>query len=231
MTLVYCFRHGETDYNRDKRLQGQCDRSILPDVRDMPLNETGLQQAHKMADIIRERGVVFDAVLSSPLRRAAQTAEIIADGVQVTHLDGLKEMFFGPDWDGMVLSTFKQQQFVPPHIFIRRDNGQQIAISDGAVLRDWHKKTDPAFDDLSHPGGETKAEVRIRATYAIEDFLQHHAVSNIGMVSHNALMRFVLGAIDPKLAEQSFGHTDMIVLSVTPGQPWQFVERLTAPFS
>ena len=60
-------RHGQTDWNRDDRLQGSS---------DIPLNDVGRAQAHEAAGVLREGG--WDAIVSSPLSRARETAEIVA---------------------------------------------------------------------------------------------------------------------------------------------------------
>lgn len=63
-------RHGETQHNREKRIQG----------RDSPLSEKGRQQARKAAEFLSEEN--FAAVYFSPFRRAAETAEIIRKTVR-----------------------------------------------------------------------------------------------------------------------------------------------------
>ena len=83
---IYLIRHGETDWNSKKLLQGQV---------DIPLNKKGEQQAKEIAK--RLTNVNFDAVFSSDLFRAKRTAEIIAlekkIAVQTTNL--LRERSFG----------------------------------------------------------------------------------------------------------------------------------------
>jgi uncharacterized phosphatase len=68
MTLLYLVRHGETDWNRQRRIQG---------ATDIPLNELGRTQAREAAGLLARRR--FDAVYSSPLQRAFDTGAIIAD--------------------------------------------------------------------------------------------------------------------------------------------------------
>ena len=83
---IYLVRHGETDWNKVGKLQGQC---------DVPLNEYGISLAEKTADGLAD--VPFDAAFSSPLCRAAETARIIL-GERNTPLyldDRLKEIGFG----------------------------------------------------------------------------------------------------------------------------------------
>ena len=65
--ILFLFRHGETDWNREGRLQGHI---------DTPLNTTGLAQAHALGESLRRHPL--DAVLSSDLSRARITAQIVA---------------------------------------------------------------------------------------------------------------------------------------------------------
>lgn len=68
---LYLVRHGETDWNREKRFQSRT---------DIPLNETGLAQARAVGRLINSRGVGFSYAFCSPLGRAVRTAEIILEG-------------------------------------------------------------------------------------------------------------------------------------------------------
>lgn len=64
-----CFvRHGETNENKARRVQGR---------KDFPLNETGIMQAHAVGNFLKQRGDEFDLIFSSPLSRAYDTACII----------------------------------------------------------------------------------------------------------------------------------------------------------
>ena len=68
MTLFGLVRHGQTDYNLRNLFQGSS---------DIPLNETGIAQAHAAFDGLE--AVDWDVVVSSPLQRAEQTARIIGE--------------------------------------------------------------------------------------------------------------------------------------------------------
>ena len=87
---LYLLRHGETDYNRRKALQGQLDK---------PLNETGRNQAREAARQLA--GVTFDRVYVSPLHRTRDTA-MLATGLredQLTIEPAIIEISFGI-WEG-----------------------------------------------------------------------------------------------------------------------------------
>ena len=84
---IYIVRHGETDWNLQKRLQGR---------EDIPMNETGVAQANAAGQALS--GIEFEYILSSPLSRARQTAEIIDRYVKcgkVVCEEGLTERCFG----------------------------------------------------------------------------------------------------------------------------------------
>ncbi|GAB2970767.1 histidine phosphatase family protein [Frigoribacterium salinisoli] len=68
MTRLWLVRHGETEWNRARRIQG---------ATDIPLNGTGRDQARRAGELLRRRPV--DAVVASPLVRAAETGAIVAE--------------------------------------------------------------------------------------------------------------------------------------------------------
>jgi broad specificity phosphatase PhoE len=100
MTKFFIFRHGQTDWNLQKRFQGRS---------DIPLNETGRRQAEELAERLKHLPV--EVILSSSLSRALDTAKIAFKGREVDILssDALMETHMG-DAEGMyktdVLQTF-----------------------------------------------------------------------------------------------------------------------------
>ena len=78
MTLLYLVRHGETDWNLARRIQGST---------DIPLNDTGRNQAAATGRLLARRN--WDAIIASPLSRAAETAAIIAKHVGLPQVETL----------------------------------------------------------------------------------------------------------------------------------------------
>jgi broad specificity phosphatase PhoE len=91
VTTIFLARHGESDWNVEKRFQGH---------RDRPLTERGREQAHALADLVGAEKI--DAVYTSPLSRARETAEIVAArvGLKVVALPELREVDTG-SWSGL----------------------------------------------------------------------------------------------------------------------------------
>lgn len=89
---IYITRHGQTEWNLERRLQGW---------RDAPLTELGERQAKALGKRLRK--INFDRVYCSPLGRTRKTAEIALDGENNTEIifdERLKEINMG-EWEGM----------------------------------------------------------------------------------------------------------------------------------
>lgn len=121
--LIYLMRHGETNWNHERRLQGQS---------DIPLNERGIELAEKTAEGLRE--VPFDAAFSSPLSRALTTAKIVAGGreIPVVTDERLKEINFGAG-EGTYFDPAKADPghpmhhfFCHPELFTPMEGGESI---------------------------------------------------------------------------------------------------------
>ena len=99
MTTLLLARHGETDWNREGRWQGWA---------DPPLNDTGRSQARRLAEELQ--AIPFDAVYSSDLRRAHETAEILAapHRVPVVADRGLREIDIG-SWSGLTRAEITER--------------------------------------------------------------------------------------------------------------------------
>jgi broad specificity phosphatase PhoE len=91
VTTIFLARHGESDWNVEERFQGHSDR---------PLTERGRKQARALADLVGAEKI--DAVYTSPLSRARETAEIVAAraGLEAVALPELREVDTG-SWSGL----------------------------------------------------------------------------------------------------------------------------------
>lgn len=99
-TTIYLVRHGETNWNKERRFQGQ---------KDVPLNEYGRIQAKKLSEKLNIGKSTIDAIYSSDLKRAYETAKIIAEkyNYNVRINTDLRERFFGV-LEGLRLEEFKK---------------------------------------------------------------------------------------------------------------------------
>jgi 2,3-bisphosphoglycerate-dependent phosphoglycerate mutase len=102
VTTLLLVRHGETDWNADGRLQGQTDR---------PLSDFGRRQAQLLADELADEEL--EAIYSSDLVRARETAEIVADrlGLPVALDPDLREKDWGT-WEGLTAVERDRVEFV-----------------------------------------------------------------------------------------------------------------------
>ena len=166
--LIYLLRHGETLWNRERRMQGR---------RDSPLTPEGIAQAAAMGGALREHlgeGAPGFAWRSSPLMRAWQTAVIVAGRVGVDpgtieRQDALMEMTWG-DWDGLTAA--------------------EIEARDPAL---WQARIDDRFTVAPPGGGETQTDVVVRAAKWLKTV---PAEARLVVVAHGALGRALRTAFE-----------------------------------
>lgn len=84
---LFVVRHGQTDWNLERKLQGQVDTE---------LNENGVKQANELKSDIKNQDYKIDLIIASPLKRTKKTAEIISDGkIDIIYSDKIIERGFG----------------------------------------------------------------------------------------------------------------------------------------
>ncbi len=137
VTRLLFIRHGETDWNRQQRFQGQI---------DVPLNRTGQLQAERLGQRLAAES--FDLLVSSDLTRAQQTAAPLARawGVQPLLAPGLREQRFGA-WEGLDVPTIKAQHAALwPHWL--QHEGDFCLPGGGESLRQFHARVLAAVQQL-----------------------------------------------------------------------------------
>ena len=111
---LYLVRHGETDWNKVKRIQGQV---------DIPLNQFGKRLAEETAEGLRD--IPFDLCISSPLSRAHETARIILYGKDIPIIKDarIEEMAFG-EYEGNAVQeiTGNSRRIFTNFLMIRQDS-------------------------------------------------------------------------------------------------------------
>lgn len=178
-TTMLLLRHGQTPLSVEKRFSG---------VGDRPLTEIGLAQAGAAARRLRGCGAV--AVVASPLRRAVQTADLVAAevGVAVTVDEGLRETDFG-DWEGYTFAEVQQRW------------PDQLSA--------WL-----ASPDVAPPAGESFADTARRVRQARDRVLAAYGGRTVVVVSHvtpiKTLVRLALEAPPGTLYRM---HLDLVSIS------------------
>jgi broad specificity phosphatase PhoE len=141
VTTLLLARHGETDWNRDGRWQGQT---------DTPLNERGREQAHALAAGVGGNGIT--AVYASDLARARETGAIVADRLRVPlHTDPrLRELHFG-GWEG--LTTAEIEERYPDEVARWRADDGSNAFAGGETYVQMSERVVAALMDIAaiHP--------------------------------------------------------------------------------
>lgn len=155
-TVMYLVRHGSTPANEEKP------RVLQGSGVDLSISERGREQARKVAKWFRN--VPIDAVLSSPLKRATETATEIASitGHEVQPVNGLMEVNVGR-WERLTWDI------------IRRDFPDECALF----------QTDCA--QHGYLGGESYSDVQQRVVPVFNDLLTRHAGKAVVVVAHSVV--------------------------------------------
>jgi ribonuclease H / adenosylcobalamin/alpha-ribazole phosphatase len=157
-TVTILLRHGDTRLSPEHRFSG---------LSDEPLSADGTRQvnaaAHRLAS-----GARIDAIVSSPLPRAAATAEIVADELALTAAtdDDLRETDFG-QWEGLTFTEIQNRW--PEEVVAWQHDPQQAP-----------------------PGGESFADTACRVNRACERILREHPGQTVLVVSHITPIKIML---------------------------------------
>ncbi len=153
---VHLIRHGETDWNLDGRWQGHS---------DVPLNPAGREQALRLARRLAEEGVRFDALYSSDLSRAWETAAAIgaAIGLRPAAAPALREIDLGT-WAGKTHADI------------------------AAAYPDQWRMLE-RNEDFPRGGGETFAAFQARVLGWLDGAAERHAGGRICVVTHGGWIR------------------------------------------
>jgi broad specificity phosphatase PhoE/ribonuclease HI len=158
-TSLLLLRHGETPFSVDRRFSG---------IGDPELTPKGVAQAEAAAARLSRKPYELDVIVSSPLRRARQTAEAVAarTGLKVAVDDGLREVDFG-DWEGHTFTG------------IQRRWPDELAV--------W--LADPS---AAPPGGESFERAAVRVEQARDRILLEHQGKTVLVVSHVSPIKLIL---------------------------------------
>lgn len=157
---VYVFRHGETDWNIEERIQGST---------DIPLNTKGEMQARNLALMLQRHKL--EHIVTSPLLRALKTAEIVARELNLDYsvLQDLREASFG-EAEGMTKSEI-------------------IARCGEGFWERW-KSVRREDLDFNYLNGESKRSIRDRTIIALTQYLKKTSHRVVGVSTHGAVLRY-----------------------------------------
>jgi probable phosphoglycerate mutase len=171
LTIIALVRHGVTVWNQDGRIQGQLDTD---------LHEEGRIQAAKLAKRIHKAD--WDLIISSDLRRAAETADIISDltGIPVVHRD-------------------------------ERLRESALGELEGTTLQDRIERWGENWRSLAQ-GIETDELIQERGLACVLEHIEHHRGRRILFVSHGGLIRRLLQRMLQEELKEPIRNTSLTIL-------------------
>lgn len=158
----YIFRHGETDWNKERRCQGHTNTL---------LNENGKTQALELA--LKLHSVKMDIIVSSDLHRAFSTGTIVAEkkGIPIVAEPRFREMSYGRA-EGMLY--------------------EEAITSFGDELWQRFQNFQRKYDHVGFPEGETRKIVKDRFLDGIMDLIEKTSHQHIGISTHGGALRNIL---------------------------------------
>ena len=162
-TTIYLIRHGECAGNKENRIRGHM---------DFPLNENGIAQAEALAKALKDKGI--NHIYSSPLSRAAKTAEIISQTVGADYEtdEGFNNVCIGV-WENRIKS--------------------ELAAEVPEMWETWLNRP----EDLVIEGGETLDKVRERSVASLNRVIAEHEGETVAIVGHRGVLKpLIAGALD-----------------------------------
>ena len=137
--MLYIMRHGKTDWNAKRKLQG---------CTDIPINDEGREMAIAASEEYKD--IHFDVCYCSPLIRAKETAEIVLDGreVPIIYDDRLKEMCFGT-YEGIENSF--QIPDCPINVFFKDPANYIEPVDGGESMDELFARTGEFLEEVIEP--------------------------------------------------------------------------------
>jgi probable phosphoglycerate mutase len=134
---IFLIRHGETNWNKEGRFQGQI---------DIPLNENGKDQARKTFEYLRN--ISFNKAFSSSMHRPYETAQIILQNnkdLKIQKIDSLVEISHGL-WEGKLEAEIREKW--PVLLKDWHDKPEEVIMPEGESIKDVSERCVKAFDKL-----------------------------------------------------------------------------------
>lgn len=149
---LYVARHGQTIWNAENKVSG---------LTDIALNDAGIKQAVLLAEYIKDKNIVLDFIIASPLKRALQTAEIIG---QVNSVDVITD---------------------------NRLIEQNYGIYEGVDRLNQDFQNNKRHFAFRYPGGESMLQVAYRVYGFLEELNEKYGDKKILLVSHGGTLRVI----------------------------------------
>ncbi|MFI3213141.1 MAG: histidine phosphatase family protein [Eubacteriales bacterium] len=186
---IYFVRHGETEWNKKRKLQGQS---------DIPLNEYG----RELAQVTRkgQEDIPFDIIFTSPLSRAKETAEILRGNRNISIVEDkrLIELGFGVG-EGKSIAAIRRQPEIKLYNFLCKPE-EYVPPRGGETFIDLYKRCQSFIDEVIIPS-EKKGENKFSPSASVISPLQASEITGLKfetmlVVGHGALIRGMIGCVE-----------------------------------